>query len=74
MRKLVFLVSGYTFMSFGRIFDRLKILTGQFVHTGPFDIFALFTRNVLRTAWRLNFGTVTVVYYTDRFSSKKWGD
>lgn len=33
---------------FGRIFDRLKILTGQFVHTGPFDIFSLFTSNFER--------------------------
>ena len=33
---------------FGRIFDRLKILTGQFVHTGRFDIFALFTSNFER--------------------------
>ena len=33
---------------FGRIFDRLKILTGQFAHTGPFDIFALFTGNFER--------------------------
>ena len=33
---------------FGRIFDRLKILTGQFVHTGPFDIFALCTSNFER--------------------------
>ena len=29
----------------GRIFDRLKNLTGHFVHTEPFNIFALFTRN-----------------------------
>ena len=33
---------------FGRIFDRLKILAGQFAHTGPFDIFALFTSNFER--------------------------
>ena len=33
---------------FGRIFNRLKILTGQFVHTGRFDIFALFTSNFER--------------------------
>jgi len=32
----------------GRIFDRLKILTGHFVYTGPFNIFALFTRNFER--------------------------
>ena len=29
----------------GRIFDRLKNLTRHFVHTEPFNIFALFTRN-----------------------------
>lgn len=31
--------------STGWIFDWLKILTGHFVHTGPFNICALFTRN-----------------------------
>ena len=29
----------------GRIFNRLKNLTGHFVHTEPFNIFALFTQN-----------------------------
>ena len=29
----------------GRSFDRLKNLTGHFVHTEPLNIFALFTRN-----------------------------
>ena len=32
----------------GRIFDRLNKLTGHFVHTGPFNIFALFKRNFER--------------------------
>ena len=32
----------------GRIFDRLKNLTVHFVHTGPFKIFAFFTRNFER--------------------------
>ena len=40
--------ASFLFMSFGRIFDWLKILTGQFAHTGPFDIFALFTGNFKR--------------------------
>ena len=31
--------------STGRIFDHLKNLTGHFVHTDPFNIFALFTRD-----------------------------
>ena len=29
----------------GRIFNRFKNLTGQFVHTLPFNILALFTRS-----------------------------
>ena len=29
----------------GPIFDRLKNLIGHFVHTEPFNVFALFTRN-----------------------------
>ena len=35
--------------STGQIFDWLKILTGHFVHTKPFNIFALFTRD--RQIW-----------------------
>ena len=31
----------------GRIFHQLKNLTRHFVHTGPFNIFALFTRDRL---------------------------
>ena len=32
--------------SVARLFDRLKNLTGRFVHKGPFNIFALFTPNL----------------------------
>ena len=32
---------------FGRIFDRLKILTGQFAHTGPFDTVLLCSQATL---------------------------
>ena len=49
----------------GRSFDRLKNLTGHFVHTEPLNIFALFTRNFEPLSVLLNwlrvYGTPTRV-------------
>ena len=41
-----------------KIFNRLINLNGYVFHTEPFNIFALFTRNI---EWHLNFGMVKVV-------------
>ena len=54
----------------GRIFDRLKILTRHFAHTGPFKIFALFTRGALKGwASKFSYGLRDSVW-TEHFSAQ----
>ena len=54
----------------GRIFDRLKILTRHFAHTGPFKMFVLFTRELWR-ARRLNFSYgLRDSVWTEHFSAR----